>query len=139
MEREIDLAPRHLIGWLKADLARGGNRKLTVRATREFLAEDGPAAADDLDPEDEMLVLTTVGLLEIAPPPGGPHWVLRMRVEDPFGSHLPDDGSVPDGPEDMGLEDFETCFLADGALDATITLETESAADDRGFEPVLAR
>jgi hypothetical protein len=140
MEREIDLAPQHLVDWLRADLARGGAR-LEVRATREFLAEDCPSTAEGLDAEDGMEILTTVGLLEVAPASGNARWVLRLRVEDPFGSHLPDDGSVPDGPEEIGLDEFAARFLADGdaGATATVTLETGSPAAGRGFERVLAR
>ena len=137
MEREIDLMPRHLVDWLKTDLGR--SRRLQVRATREFLAEDAPAAAEGLDAEDGIGVGTAVGLLEVAPAPGGAHWVLRLRIEDALGPHLPEDGSVPDGPEEIGLDQFATCFLADGDPAATITLETGCAADGRGFQRVFAR
>ena len=83
--------------------------------------------------------MTTVGVLEVAPPAGAGNWVLRLRIEDQVGSHLPDEGSVPDGPEEIGLAQFERCFLAADDLDATITLETGTAADGRGFDRVLAR
>jgi hypothetical protein len=83
--------------------------------------------------------MTTIGLLEVAPPPGGHHWVLRIRVEDPVGEHLPDDGSVPDGPEEIGLEEFEACFLASEDLSASVTVEAATAADRQSFERVLAR
>ena len=140
MEREIDLTPRHLVDWLRDDLARPGPRRLEVRASREFVAEDGPAIAEDLDAEDEVLVVTTVGLLEVTPAAGGSRaWVLRLRVEDPIGSHLPEDGSVPDGPEAMSLDEFEGCFLANEDADATVTLEVAAAADGRSFDRVLAR
>jgi hypothetical protein len=138
MEREIDLAPRHLVDWLRAELARGGSRRFDVRATREFLAEDGPVLADGLDPEDEVGVATTVGTLEVAPTNGRGHWVLRLRVEDAIGSHLPDDGSVPDGPEEIGLDEFAACFLATDDTDASVTLETGAPADGHGFDRVLA-
>jgi hypothetical protein len=139
MEREIDLTPRHLVDWLKAEFMAGRASRLDVRASREFLAEDGPVAGEGLDAEDEVAVVTTVGLLEVAPPAGSGTWVLRLRIEDPVGSHLPDDGSVPDGPEEIGLEQFERCFLGADDLDATITLETGTAADGRGFDRLLAR
>jgi hypothetical protein len=137
MEHEIDLAPRHLVDWLKAEMA--GGARLEVRATREFLAEDGPAADGALDAEDGMEVLTTVGLLEVSPTSGRAHWVLRLRVEDRIGGHLPDEGSVPDGPEEIGLEDFEACFLAGEDPDATVTVETASATDGGVFQRVMAR
>ena len=138
MEREIDLAPRHLVDWLRAELARGGPLRFDVRATREFLAEDGPVRADGLDPEDGIGVATTVGILEVAPAAGGGRWVLRLRVEDAIGSHLPDDGSAPDGPEEIGLDEFSACFLATDDNDASVTLETGTPADGHGFDRVLA-
>jgi hypothetical protein len=139
MEREVDLTPRHLVDWLRAELADGGGRRLEVRATREFLAEDGPGADGALDAEDGMEVMTTVGLLEVAPAAGGARWVLRLRVEDRIGSHLPEEGSVPDGPEEIGIEDFEACFLAGEDAEASVTVEADSAADGGAFERVLAR
>ena len=139
MEREIDIAPRHLIDWIRADLARRGPRRLDVRATREFLSEDGPACTADLDSEDGIEVITTVGLLEVSPKAGGAHWVLRLRIEDGVGSHLPEDGSVPDGPEEIGLERFKACFLATDDPDATVTLEADTTADNRGFDRVFGR
>jgi hypothetical protein len=140
MEREIDLTPRHLVDWLKADHARTGPRRLEVRATREFVGEDGPVTAEDLDSEDDVAVVTTVGTLEVTPVAGGAqHWVLRLRVDDPIGSHLPEDGSVPDGPEPMSLDEFEACFLATDDADATVTLKVEGAADGRAFDRVLSR
>jgi hypothetical protein len=139
MERDIDLTPQHLLDWLRDDMAHGGRERLAVRATREFLTEDGPLGAMGIDVEDDISVMTTIGLLEVAPPPGGHHWVLRIRVEDPVGEHLPDDGSVPDGPEEIGLEEFEACFLASEDLSASVTVEAATAADRQSFERVLAR
>jgi hypothetical protein len=64
--------------------------------------------------------------------------VLRLRVEDAIGSHLPDDGSVPDGPEEIGLDEFAACFLATDDTEASVTLETGTPADGHGFDRVLA-
>jgi hypothetical protein len=140
VERELDLTPRHLVDWLRAELADGGGRRLEVRATREFFAEAGPAAGAALDAEDGMEVMTTVGLLEVAPAIGGAHWVLRLRVEDRIGSHLPEEGSVPDGPEEIGIEVFEAVFLAgEDEAEASVTVEADSAADGGAFDRVLAR
>lgn len=138
MEREVDLTPAHLMAWLRADLADGSQR-LKVRASREFVCEEAPASAPDLDAEDGMEVLLTVGHLEVEPANGKARWLLRMRIEDPFGSHLPEDGSVPDEPEQIGLDEFEACFLAAGDPASTCTLEAGCAADARGFDRVLAR
>ncbi len=154
-EREIDLTPRHLVDWLAAEAARPTWPGLRVRASREFLADgaatgdrldgrdadgaDADGAAEGLDAEDEVPVVTTVGLLEVEPPPGGPHWLLRLRIENPIACHLPEDGSVPDGPEEIGLEEFDACFLDGEDTDGWVTLETREPADTRAFERLLAR
>ena len=138
MERAIDLAPARLIDWLRADLASGAAR-VRMQATREFLAEDAPAAAEGLDAEDGIAVGTTVGLLEVAPAAGPARWVLRLRIEDGLAAHLPEDGSVPDGPEEIGLEVFAACFLGAAGPDVTMTLDAPTVADGLGFDLVLAR
>lgn len=136
MEREIDLAPRHLVAWLKDEAAGGA---LAIQATREFLAEDTPASGDGLDAEDGIAVQTTVGLIEVSPRAGACRWTLRLRIEDPVGCHLPDDGSVPDGPEEIGLEDFEACFLTGDDPDGTVTIEADDHDAARAFDRLLAR
>lgn len=132
MEREIDVSARHLVEWL-----RTAPEGFDVRATREFLWEGAPVATEALDVEDEIEVATTVGVLEVSPA-SGKGWVLRLRVEDPLASHLPDDGSAPDGPEEIGLEEFEDCFLEEDAPDATVMVEFDRPADGRAFDKVLA-
>ena len=74
----------------------------------------------------------------MAPAAGSGRWVLRLRVEDAIGSHLPDDGSAPDGPEEIGLDEFTACFLATDDTEASVTLETGTPADGHGFDRVLA-
>ena len=134
MEHEIDLTPRHLIEWLRADLARGAGTRLMVRATREFQADPAPLAGTGLDAEDEIAALTTVGLLEVTPRDGAGRWMLRLRVEDPLGSHLPEEGSVPDGPEEIGLEDVTKALVAVDSF----ALNTTTSGDVAELEGFLA-
>ncbi|MFT3973761.1 MAG: hypothetical protein QM699_10035 [Amaricoccus sp.] len=134
MEREIDLSARHLMDWL-----RSAPPGIEARATREFLCEGAPVATAGVDAEDELEVATTVGLVEVRPlREAGEAWVLRLRVENPLACHLPDDGSVPDDPEEIGLDEFEACFLEDEAGDAAVTVEADRAACARAFDEVLA-
>lgn len=138
MEREIDVSARHLLEWLKT-----GPPGIAVRATREYLWEGAPVATEDLDAEDELEVATTVGLVEVRPADGHA-WVLRLRAEDPLGSHLPENGSVPEEPEEIDLDEFETCFLdtagsdGDDDGDASVTIEADHHPDARAFDKVLA-
>lgn len=132
MEREIDVSARRLLGWLKA-----GPSGVQVRATREYLWEGAPAAAEDLDAEDELEVATTVGLIEVRPD-RGEVWVLRLRVENPLACHLPDEGSVPDDGEEIDLDEFESCFLSDDAPEGSVTVEADRHPEARAFDKVLA-
>lgn len=136
MEREIDVSARHLVAWLRA-----GPPGVVVRATREYLWDGAPAAAEDLDAEDELEVATTIGVLEVRP--ASAHaWVLRLRVENPLACHLPDDGSVSEEPEVIDLDEFESCFLDagdDGGVDASVTVEADRHPDARAFDKVLAK
>jgi hypothetical protein len=131
MEREIDVSARHLLKWLKA-----GPPGVEVRATREFVWDGAPVAAEELDTEDELEVATTVGLLEVRPAHGHA-WMLRLRVENPLACHLPEDGSVSDEPEEIDLDDFEACFLDEDG-DASVTVEADNRADARAFDKVLS-
>lgn len=141
MEREIDISARHLVGWLRAD--PGG---LSVRATREYLWDSAPVASGPEDParldsEDGIEVATTIGLVEVRPAArqeAGGGWVLRVRVENPLACHLPEDGSVPDEPEEIDLDEFEACFLDADAEDAAVTVEADRHPDARAFDKVLA-
>jgi hypothetical protein len=98
MELEIDLAPAQLVRWLEAELARPGPRAFAVRASREFLSEPA-GGGNGLDSDDALASLVTVGLLDVAALNGSGDWCLSLRVEE----DLPEDGSVPDGPEDLTL------------------------------------
>lgn len=132
MEREIDVSARHLLDWLRAD-----HPGLTVRATREYLWEGAPTGSGEVDAEDDLEVATTLGLVEVRPQHAS-NWVLRLRVENPLACHLPDDGSVPDEPEEIDLDEFETCFLEGEAPDAAVTVEADRHPDARAFDKVLA-
>lgn len=132
MEREIDLSARHLLQWLRA-----GQPGLRVRATREYLWDGVPVSSPEVDAEDELEVATTVGLLEVRPL-RGEDWVLRLRVDSPLACHLPEDGSVPEEPEEIDLDEFEACFLDEETGDGAVTVEADRHPDARAFDKVLA-
>lgn len=138
MQRDVDLTPRQLVAWLRADAA--GGRTLDWRASREFLAE--PATGAGIDADDGLEALLTVGTIEVAPKAGAPRWALTLRIEDEVGSHLPDDGSVPDEPERLDLDAFEQAFLpTDGGADppAEVILEVDDTVARRHFERLFAK
>jgi hypothetical protein len=137
MEAEIDLSPARLIRWLREELGRGSPR-VDVHCSREFVAEptDGPVAAGD--EYGDLSATVTIGVIELTP--AGVHggWRLSLRLEDPLGAHLPEDGSVPEGPEALSLADFEAAFPAADDLAATVTLEADGPEARRKAERLVA-
>jgi hypothetical protein len=140
-ERVVDLAPHRLIAWLRRDDARGAGRQLDWQASREVI-EDGGLGPVDVDADDGLTAWTTIGLIEVVPRDGRHRWTLRLRIEDVLGSHLGEDGAVPDGPEPLDLDGFEATFLPANDLDedppADLTLEAVDAAARRHFERLVA-
>ena len=137
MEAEIDLSAARLIRWLRDELGRGTPR-VAAQCSRDFLSEptDGPVAAGD--EYGDLSSTVTVGLIEITPASGQGGWRLTLRLEDPLGAHLPEDGSVPDGPEALTLADFEAAFAAAEDLDSFVTLEADSPEERRKAERIIA-
>ena len=137
MEAEIDLSPARLIRWLRGELGRGVPR-VVARCSREFLSEptDGPVAAGD--EYGDLSATVTVGLIELTPAAGHGDWRLTLRLEDPLGAHLPEDGSVPEGPEALSLADFEAAFPAADDLAASVTLEADGPEARRKAERIVA-
>jgi hypothetical protein len=137
MEAEIDLSPERLIRWLRDELGRGSPR-VEARCSREFVAEptDGPVAAGD--EYGDLSATVTVGTIELTPAGVQGGWRLSLRLEDPLGAHLPEDGSVPEGPEALSLTDFEAGFPAADDLAATVTLEADGPEARRKAERIVA-
>lgn len=133
MEFELDINARHLVEWLKADMRAAGEDRFEVSATRSFEEEPG-ASGDDVSPEDATAAMTAIGILELRPKlDSAGRWLVRIRVEDVIGPHLPEEGSVPDEPEELSLEGFETDFLLPDRGTAFATLEVESETDREQF------
>ena len=139
MEYNLDIATGHLVQWLKTYFATNIRPKLEVSVHRTFTAE--PIAEDvaDISKNDEVSLMTAIGVLEVSPA-GNSHgkWLLRVRVEDTFGTHLPEQGSVPDTPEEMNLEAFETEFILPDRGVSFVTLEAETQEIRDAFDAFLA-
>ena len=65
MDYELDIDPRHLVDWLKADRQVAGGDRFDVIASRTFVEE--PGALRDGSSEDETAVITAIGTLEVRP------------------------------------------------------------------------
>lgn len=138
-EYGLDLDAGQIVHWLKDDQAAGRRRILQVRATREYAAE--PVA----DPEEagigedrEITVLTTIGALEVWPVGVKHPWMLRVRVADVIGSHLPEDESVPEDAEEIGLDAFYRDFIAPDTGTVSVVVESDTPEGKAAFDRVLS-
>ena len=137
-EYGLDVTADQIVHWLKDELAAGRSQKLEVRATREYLTE--PVADREgagLSEDTEVASLTTVGTLEAKPSGGEGGWVLRVRVEDELGPHVPEDHSVPDLPEEIDLDAFDADFVAPDRGTAYIAVYAETPEAKKAFDRIF--
>lgn len=136
-EYELDVAADQVVHWLKDELA-AGDRRMQIRATREYASELVANLQEfGVSQDAQVASLTTIGVLEAKPVGAQSGWLLQVRVEDVVGPHTPEDESVPDGPEEIDLDDFEAEFITpdQGTFYVTVTAETPGAK--RRFDRVL--
>jgi hypothetical protein len=138
-EYGLDMTADQVVHWLKDDLAAGRRRKLEVRATREYAAEPVANLEEAGVSEDaEVAALTTVGILEAKAFGVEDSWVLRVRVEDVVGPHVPEDESVPDLPEEIDLDAFDAEFVAPDRGTTYVTLYADTPKAKKAFDRIFA-
>jgi hypothetical protein len=138
-EYQLDVTAEQIVHWLKDDLAAGRRQLLEIRATREYISE--PVANLEeagLSEDAEVTSLATVGILEVMPSGVEDSWVLRVRVEDVVGPHVPEDESVPDLPEEIELDVFDAEFVAPDRGTAYIALCAETPKAKRAFDRIFS-
>jgi hypothetical protein len=138
-EYGLDVTADQIVHWLKDDLAAGRRQPLEIRATREYISE--PVANLEeagLSEDAEVDSLTTVGILEAKLFGVEDSWVLRVRVEDEVGLHVPEDESVPDFPEEIDLDTFDADFVAPDRGTAYVTLYADTPQAKKAFDRVFA-
>jgi len=129
----LDIAAEQVVRWLMQE-TRDAGRQWRIHATREYVRdEDADLATFGLSSEADVASLITVGALEAELPGEHPVWRLRIRVEDVVGPHIPDDESVPEGPEEIDLETFEADFVLPDRGTAYVNIEAETEDGIRHF------
>jgi hypothetical protein len=139
MEINIDIAVGQLVEWLKEDIESNENPQFGINANRTFLVGSVADESAGLSEDDELASMSTVGHLEVKPLGENiGKWLLRIRVEDTIGPHLPEEGSVPDEPEEMTLEAFEKDFILPDRGNAFIILHAETQESKELFDALAA-
>lgn len=138
MEYELDIDAAHLVEWLRREMEPGGKQLFEINASRSFTSQDAGGETAPVVETDEIASMSSVGVLEVKPAAdSGGHWLLRVRVEDIVGAHLPEEGSVPDEPEDLTLDGFEADFLTSDQGTVYVTVELETGQDREKFDSFL--
>jgi hypothetical protein len=132
----VDVEAKQIVRWL-IDEERRRAFDLMVTASRSYQANG--LARDDLrfgDLErEELSEISEIGFLEVLPRREPRRWVLRIRVEDDIGPHLPEDeSSAPDDEEIDVLTFYEEFFAADRGL-----AETSAEVDGPQAKAALTR
>jgi hypothetical protein len=138
-EYGLDVDAGQIVHWLKDEQAAGRRRKLDIRATREYSTE--PVADPEeagIGEEPEVATLTTTGTLEVRPVAVEHVWVLRVRVDDVVGSHLPEDESVPEDAEEIDLDAFYEDFIAPDSGTVDVSVLAETPEDKHAFDRLLS-
>ena len=140
-EYELDIAADQIVHWLRDEVASKSPR-LEIAATREYTADSIESfEAAGVSADTDVASLVTVGTLEVKPAGGKDGWLLRVRVEDVVGPHVPEDESVSDIPEDIDFDGFYDDFVApdQGTVSVTVTAETPEAKRrfDRIFNDLI--
>jgi len=134
----VDLEASQIVRWL-IDEERRGTLQLRVTAARSYAVEVlEKADLDQIGEEVEDLNdILAIGTLEVRPPGPENGWVLRIRVEDRFGSRVPEDEDAPEEEEEIDLQTFETDFILPERGTADVFLEAEDAHAKASFSRLL--
>ncbi len=136
-EFDVDISPRDLVFWVKADQAR---RSPTVWASASKTVEkrDIELEAARVTLEDDVAETVTRGILEARPRRGAGGWALWVRVDDQAGEHRVNDEDT-EQEEELAVEAFEEEFLLPENRPVDITVSVEDGGAQLRFRRWLRR
>lgn len=130
-EHGLDLLPGLILQWVRED----GRRKvprLWVRASKEYLEE--PEALPPRAREEDINLVTAIGILEVSPQYGNGGWALQVRVQGSV--ELRPTGQEPDeeDEDELSPDDFEAEFLIPERGEVEVGVATEDKAGWQRFQ-----
>ena len=134
---EIELSPEVVVDWIDEAVKQGGAGLLTT-AWREYTVDEGFRPEKGGYEETDVGEVVAVGSLEVMPEHRPESWILRVRVEDELGDRLPPDEEVPEGPEEIHLDEFVEAFINPRHGTATVWVSAVSPADKEAFDRFLS-
>ena len=135
---ELDVPPDQIVHWIREEVDKRRST-FTICATREYMIdEDADLQKAELSPESDTASMITNGLLEIRPAGTENGWLLQVQIEDVLGPHTPEDESVPEGPQEIDLETFESEFVKPDQGTAFVTVQAKTAKSKKQFDQMFA-
>lgn len=138
LEYDPEISADQIFHWLQEELA-SGRQRITCRATCKYVADElNGEHIEEVNEDTGVHSMSTTATLEISPAEAADSWVLRVFVEDVTGSRVPEDRSVPGGPEEIELDDFYTNFIAPDSGTVFVSVNAESEAAKAEFDSLLS-
>ena len=128
-EYAVDVLPGDVLRWARADAAQSAPQ-FWIQASRQFTADtDFDREEYGIGEEEDLVLVSVYGLLELSPrhEPGG--WTLQLRADDVIG--LVTSGAEGDYEDDdnMTIDAFEEQFLIPekGEIEVIVQAEDDEA------------
>jgi hypothetical protein len=126
-EFDIDISPRDLIAWTRADQAKR-TPTLWASASKTVEKRDIGLETARVTLDDDVVETVTRGVLEVSPRRGLGGWVLRVTADDTAGEHPISDEEAEEEEEELTLDAFEQEFLLPDGRIVDITMSVEDGA-----------
>ena len=138
LEYDPEISADQIFHWLKEELA-SGRQRITCRATCKYVADElNGEHVEEVNEDTGVHSMSTMATLEISPASAADGWMLKVFAEDVVGPHVPEDSSVPGGPEEIELDDFFTKFIAPDSGAVFVSVSAESEAAKAQFDSLLS-
>lgn len=135
-EYDLNIPADVVVGWI-VEAADEGGTGLEINASREYVVDESFTPEKGGYEETDVSEITAIGSLEVMPEHRPDSWVLQVRVVDELGDRLPVDEDAPEGPEEIGLSQFWSEFIAPGRGTASIQVSAPDLLEKEKFDQFL--
>ena len=136
---DVDAPVNAVADWIRTDRLLDQPR-LLLQASKEYAFEaDFDRAAFGLGDEDDVTLVSVVGLLEVQTRRGRKDWTLQLRIEESLGLRAAGDEDDYEDQPAMPFEAFDEQFLATGLGEVEMSVLAETPAAKARFDRWLTR
>ena len=133
---DLDLPADIVVDWVARSL-KEGKSGVQTSAWREYVQDESFNAEQGGYEDADVSEVRAIGSLEVKPELRPDSWILRVRVVDELGDRLPVDEDAQAEPEEIGLEQFYSEFIAPDRGTASIWVSASDLAEKKAFDRFL--